>query len=403
MGAATILFVAANPSGTERVLLDQEYSLLDKQLRMSARRDELALHAIWAASPLDLVRTLNDTKPAVVHFAGHGTRADGLLLVNEASEVVAISGTALRKLLVEFPPTIKLVVLNACCSDEVAGEIVDVVGCVIGMTEPIYDEPARRFSEALYIALYAGRSVTTAFNQALALYDPQRRSGRTRDVEQVASSRDVQVPVLRTRAGVDASEIVLLPPRPRGFRRAVTAAAVALALLILGVVGAWAYARWSSAAELRRALAELETRRTSMSSNDAPRRIYAKYHRARRMQGALFWSDPDLAGRGTPNGIGTSDVRDHNLLLRSALGARQLRVDPTGSMPALRRYFGAVDEALAEAKAATGEGIYDQMSMNDKLCRYWELVLCEREEQTYLTQSLVDCRAVHQLSVEVPK
>src|SRR5689334_15805668 len=72
-----ILFLASNPSGTDRRALDQEASSIRKELRRSGYRDRFELVTRWAAEPLDLLRELRELAPAVVHFSGHGG-PDGL-------------------------------------------------------------------------------------------------------------------------------------------------------------------------------------------------------------------------------------------------------------------------------------------------------------------------------------
>lgn len=225
-----ILFVAANSSSTERLALDLEYRALDAQHRRAVYRDAIGLAAIWAARPLDLASKLNESPPSVVHFAGHGTAA-GIVLVDDLGRDLTVPGTALRALLVEFSGTLKLVVLNACYSDAVAREIVEVVGCVIGMPGPVGDRAARAFSEALYAALCAGRSVACAFQQALVLGGLERDTAASRDLVPSSAPGSPPVAVLRTRRDVDPDQLRLVTgatlPAPR--RRHGLASALAVA------------------------------------------------------------------------------------------------------------------------------------------------------------------------------
>src|SRR4051812_21092748 len=84
----TILFLAANPTGTDRLALDREARSIQVELERSGFRDRFDLVTRWAAEPLDLLRELRKLRPAVVHFSGHGTQ-DGLCFQ-------AASGTAQR-------------------------------------------------------------------------------------------------------------------------------------------------------------------------------------------------------------------------------------------------------------------------------------------------------------------
>lgn len=69
----TILFLAANPFGTDRLSLDREARAIQVELERSGFRDNFELVTRWAAEPLDLLRELRKLKPTVVHFSGHGS------------------------------------------------------------------------------------------------------------------------------------------------------------------------------------------------------------------------------------------------------------------------------------------------------------------------------------------
>src|SRR5262249_47064900 len=117
---------------------------------------------------------------------------------------------ALRALLAEFSGMIQVAVLNACYSDEVGQEIENMAGCVVGMPGPVGDETARRFSEAFYAALFAGRSVRSAFNQAAVVYGLHAGNGRVRDVTIDAMAARSSMPVLRHRPDLDPAKLVIV-------------------------------------------------------------------------------------------------------------------------------------------------------------------------------------------------
>jgi hypothetical protein len=68
----TILFLAANPLGTDRLALDREARAIQMELERSGFRDRFELVTRWAVEPLDLLRELRKLKPTVLHFSGHG-------------------------------------------------------------------------------------------------------------------------------------------------------------------------------------------------------------------------------------------------------------------------------------------------------------------------------------------
>ena len=67
----TILFLAANPVGTDRLALDREARAIQVELERSGHRDRFELVTRWAAEPLDLLRELRKLKPTIVRFGGH--------------------------------------------------------------------------------------------------------------------------------------------------------------------------------------------------------------------------------------------------------------------------------------------------------------------------------------------
>src|SRR5262245_44319157 len=70
----TVLFLAANPIGTDRLCLDEEARAIHDELQRSGQRDRVELVTRWAIQPLDLLRELRKLRPTVVHFSGHGSR-----------------------------------------------------------------------------------------------------------------------------------------------------------------------------------------------------------------------------------------------------------------------------------------------------------------------------------------
>jgi CHAT domain-containing protein len=151
-----ILFLAANPAATPRLALEEEACRIGQELQMARFRSGFAVHALWAPRPLDLLRGLNEVRPTIVHFAGHGLASEGIVLPDGRGGEVVVAGDALRKLFEAFPHTVRLVVLNACSSREQCEEVKEAIGCAIGMNAAMGDVAARRFAEALYGALGAG-------------------------------------------------------------------------------------------------------------------------------------------------------------------------------------------------------------------------------------------------------
>jgi hypothetical protein len=90
----TILFLAANPLGTDRVALDREARAIQVELERSGFRDRFELVTRWAAEPLDLLRELRKLKPTVVHFSGHGTTGVATTLPGRSRIAMSTSSPA---------------------------------------------------------------------------------------------------------------------------------------------------------------------------------------------------------------------------------------------------------------------------------------------------------------------
>ena len=156
---ARILFLAANPLMTSRLDLEEELRSIDAELRSSRYRDQIELLVAHAARPDDVVRLLRRQTPTIVHFSGHGAN-DGVVLRNENSSI-AISGEVLGRIFAGRG--IQLVVLNACFTDLQASAVARSVTAVIGTTDAVDDDAARRFATAFYRTLADGYSVGEAF------------------------------------------------------------------------------------------------------------------------------------------------------------------------------------------------------------------------------------------------
>jgi len=77
-----VLFLAANPASEARLALDEEIRSITEKIRLAEGRDLLRVEQAHAVRPDDLLQQLNQHRPHVVHFSGHGSDAGELLLVN---------------------------------------------------------------------------------------------------------------------------------------------------------------------------------------------------------------------------------------------------------------------------------------------------------------------------------
>jgi hypothetical protein len=193
-----VLFFAADPFEEDRLRLDREVRNAAERLRMSEYRDAVALESRWAVRPGDLLQALNEAKPRVVHFSGHGSE-DELLFEDEAGNPKPISKEAMTRFIEVGSDHVRVVVFNACYTRDQAEAAVQHVDVAIGMNAPVGDESAIRFAEQFYSAIGFGASVKRAFDQALTRIGLEGLPGE-------------KIPELFAREGVDPDEVVLVRP-----------------------------------------------------------------------------------------------------------------------------------------------------------------------------------------------
>jgi len=236
MSKIKVLFFAADPLSVQgeadKLLLDEEVRRIRRKVRGAEHRDCVDLDLRPAASGDDLLQALNEVRPQIVHFSGHGGR-NGLVLSSEDGTGARTANAAvLKRMFKLFRGDIRVGLLNACTSLPQAEAIADVVGCAIGMRSPISDLAAITFSASFYRAIAFGTSVQDAYEQAclaVAMEHP--------DEEECA--------VLVARPDVNPAELVLVSPGvvvepapaaahstpAKGFRRLGAIAAVAVAVV----------------------------------------------------------------------------------------------------------------------------------------------------------------------------
>lgn len=158
-----ILFLAANPTDTPSLRLDEEVRAIDSALRSAEYRDRFDIKQHWAVRVIDIQGLLLRHKPDIVHFSGHGSGSGGIILQNEAGQSQPVPVRALSRLFAVLKDNVRCVVLNACYSAEQAAAIAEHIDCVIGMSSAIGDDAAISFAAAFYQGLGYGCNLKTAF------------------------------------------------------------------------------------------------------------------------------------------------------------------------------------------------------------------------------------------------
>jgi hypothetical protein len=192
-----ILFLSANPSSTSRLGLDEEIRAITQKIRASAHRDLVEIVAYWAVQPDDLLQALNEHEPHIIHFSGHGSNAQEIILNDGRGLPQPVSKKALVNLFKTFKGNIRMVLLNACFSQPQAEGIVEHVPCAIGMSNSIGDRAAISFAASFYRAIGFGRTVKEAFDQGVAAL-------------MLEGIDEESIPTLLTRPDSDAAKIRLV-------------------------------------------------------------------------------------------------------------------------------------------------------------------------------------------------
>lgn len=199
MEKTKILFLAANPVENALLKLDKEIREITAKIRMCEYRDSLFLISGWAVQPDDLLQLLNEHRPQIVHFSGHGTETGAIILTGSHGQPQPVSKEALVHLFKTMRDNIRVVLLNACYTQVQAEAIVEHIDCVIGMSQSIGDQAARIFAASFYRAIGFGRTVQDAFDQGVTAL-------------LLEGIQEADTPQLLVRKGIDPSRIILANP-----------------------------------------------------------------------------------------------------------------------------------------------------------------------------------------------
>ncbi len=161
-----ILFLGANPT-LSRLRLDEEVREIQTNLKIAKERDKLELVQEWAVTPQNLIQSVLDNCPKIIHFSGHG-QIEGIILEDNSGKPKIITGDALAGLFDLFKDSIECVVLNSCYSEEQAIAIKKKVPYVIGMNTAIPDKAAIAFSVGFYKGVGAGKSIPFSFKLGIS-------------------------------------------------------------------------------------------------------------------------------------------------------------------------------------------------------------------------------------------
>lgn len=193
----TVLFLAANALKNAPLQLDAEARAIQDNIRRSEHREAIDFVTRWATEPLDILQAINEVNPQVVHFSGHGSQDDQLVLQGDDGQPKFVSLAAIVQVMLSASDTIRLVFFNICFSDDEAAAVVHYVEAAIGMKTSIGDEAAKVFAAQFYAALGFCKSLQTAFEQARAALMLQ-------------GIAEENTPQLYVKAGLDPAQLVVV-------------------------------------------------------------------------------------------------------------------------------------------------------------------------------------------------
>ncbi|MEG4796628.1 CHAT domain-containing protein [Microcoleus sp. LAD1_D1] len=203
----TILILAANPTNTVPLRLEQEIREIDEGLRRANKRELYKLEQKWAVRSRDFYRAILDYQPHIVHFCGHGAGEDGIVLEDDTGKMALVQTNALASMFKLFAKKgVDCVILNACYSEVQAEAISQYVNYVIGMNRAVGDKAAVAFAVGFYDAIAAGYTLEEAYDLGCS----QMMSFREHETPVFKKKNLIDAPIAQ---GVIAVEDVI-PPNP---------------------------------------------------------------------------------------------------------------------------------------------------------------------------------------------
>tara|TARA_R110000868_G_scaffold411528_2_gene705166 strand:- start:59 stop:1114 length:1056 start_codon:yes stop_codon:yes gene_type:complete len=195
-----VLFLASNPIDQQLLRLDEEARAISEMIRKSRHRDSVKFETCWAVQPIDLLQAINEYKPSIIHFSGHGSDNDEIIFQTDDGRTKIVSKEAIVQTMMASSDGIRMVFFNTCYSRNQAESVSEYVEATIGMNTSIGDEAARIFSSQFYSAIGFGLSVKKAFEQAKALL-------------MLEDINEEETPELFIKQGLSSEDIVIVKPK----------------------------------------------------------------------------------------------------------------------------------------------------------------------------------------------
>jgi hypothetical protein len=176
---------------------------VEQAVRRANLRDLIQITHKPAATPEDLLDSLNDQRPHVVHFSGH---AGGAAVVFDNASVDSpedreVTFDLLARVLAATADPPVLLVLNGCNTLDEAEVLLESTPVVIAMDTNVTDLAATVFASRFYSAVASAQPIGAAVKQAAVAVD-------------LAGLEEGWKPNLLVREGVDVDGLVLVQVPP---------------------------------------------------------------------------------------------------------------------------------------------------------------------------------------------
>jgi hypothetical protein len=193
-----VLYLMANPDEDNALRVDIEMRQVLEAVRGSRLRDNVNIHQSPAADLNSIINGLNDHRPRIVHFSGHGysggVAVDHPHVQRPRRKVVTFDLLGKAFASVDSPPDV--VVLNACESAGARKALLPSAKALIVMNDSISDMAATAFAAKFYAAIASGQSLKSAFKQGLLAIE-------------ATSINEVNIPELVAAKDVDPAKLIL--------------------------------------------------------------------------------------------------------------------------------------------------------------------------------------------------
>lgn len=195
-----VAFLSTNPDASHALRTDIEMRDVAQAIRKTNYRDMVDTRYIPAARLADFLDALNEFRPNIIHFSGHGG-GQTLLFDNEAvydNGGEEIDFSLINDVVSATNEVPALLVFNACDTLNGADIFLQNVSAVVAMSDSIDDAAAVFFATRFYAAIANGQSVGAALKQGKLIL-------------KAAKFADADFPTALCKPGIDLDKLTFLP------------------------------------------------------------------------------------------------------------------------------------------------------------------------------------------------